>query len=129
MYYGRGGGFLSRMKDRIIRFMSGRNGRDELSNFLFGVWIALAIANLFLDLIAVSVVTLCIAIYIIFRIMSRNIYKRQAENRKFMAIRGKIKSKTDLMSNKWRDRKTHIYKNAPHVRAISDYRGKKALTR
>lgn len=107
--FGRGGGF----RERIYRFMAGRYGKDELGSFLLYLWLVLIITNLFLELWAITVIELCVAVWSIFRIMSRNIYKRQAENSFYLNARSKIAAPFKMMKNKWRDRKTHVYKRCP----------------
>lgn len=112
-YYGRGGGF----RERLARFMSGRYGQDELGKFLLWLWIGLVIANLFLELWVISLIELGVCIWSIFRIMSRNIYKRQAENRFYIKAIGKISAPFKMLKNKWRDRDTHVYKKCPSCKS------------
>ena len=45
--------------------------------------------------------------------MSRNVYKRQEENRKFLKLFEKPKKFFELQKCKRRDRKTHVYKKCP----------------
>ena len=54
----------------------------------------------------------------LFRMFSRKIYKRRAENEKFLKIWNPIKNKFRLMKNKRRDRKTHVYKKCPKCKAV-----------
>ncbi len=112
-YYGRGGGF----REKLYRFMSGRYGQDELGKMLIWLWLGLLILNLFLELWIISVVELCVAVWSIFRVMSRNIYKRQAENRFYLKIKLKISAPFKMMKNRWRDRKTHVYKKCPKCKS------------
>jgi DNA-directed RNA polymerase subunit RPC12/RpoP len=97
--------------------MEGRYGRDELGNFILGVCIALVLINLFVEVLVISIIESALLIYLIFRFMSRNIYKRQAENQKFLKIKDKIKSPFVMAKNKWRDRKTHVYKKCPNCKS------------
>ena len=105
------------LRERIAKFMEGRYGRDDLSSFIFWVCIALALVNLFLEALVLSIIESALLIYIIFRVMSRNIYKRAAENRKFIEIRGKVKAPFVMAKNRWRDRKTHVYKKCPSCKS------------
>ena len=50
-------------------------------------------------------------ICIFFRTMSRNIAKRRAENQKFCNF-------FKLRKNKFRDRKTHVYRKCPSCKAV-----------
>ena len=112
-YYNKGGGF----RERIARFMAGRNGPDALGNFTLWFCVALVIINLFFELIVISVIETALLIWSIFRIMSRNIYKRRRENEIFLKAKGKIKAPFVMMKNKWRDRKTHVYKKCPQCKS------------
>ena len=52
-----------------------------------------------------------------FRVFSRNIYKRQNENAKFLKIKNKVIEKIKLRKKKWAYRKTHIYRKCPNCKA------------
>ena len=113
MSYNRRPGF----RERLIRFMSGRNGKDKLGSFIFGSCLVLVILNLFLELAAITIIETLLLIYGIFRFMSRNIYKRQEENRKFCKFFSSIKGFFTLTKNKFRDRKTHVYRKCPKCKS------------
>ena len=110
---GRGGGF----RERVARFMMGRYGVDALYHFTFWVCLALIVVNLFVNSLIISLIETLLIFWSIFRVMSRNIYKRQRENQIFLNIWGKIKSPFKMMGNKWRDRKTHVYKRCPSCKS------------
>ncbi|NOW89025.1 DNA-directed RNA polymerase subunit RPC12/RpoP [Clostridium beijerinckii] len=78
--------------DRLRRFMFGRYGGDELSKALLVLsFILLLIMNFvpkdlkFLTILAYIPVIICM-----FRIFSRNIYKRRNENYKYLKIKNNI---------------------------------------
>ena len=93
--------------------MQGRYGNDSLGNALMILYLALVILNIFLSSIILSIVVLLLIFYIFFRILSRNIYARQKENRAWMKVWGKVSSAFKLTKNRWRDRKTHVYRKCP----------------
>lgn len=103
-------------KDRLIGFMSGRNGADALANALFILYFILLVINLFVRTYIISIIQFAILGYILFRMMSRNLYKRQRENRGFCSIGRAIKGRFSLFKSEWRDRKTHIYYKCPHCK-------------
>lgn len=111
-------------RERFAEFMYGRNGIDALYHFLFWTIIALTLLNLFLKNSVISCIEILIFIYAIFRVLSRNVYRRQKENQIFLSmvskirrflskIKHKITSNLSLIKSKWRDRKTHVYKKCP----------------
>lgn len=97
--------------------MSGRNGFDQTAKLLLWVGLAVAVINIFVRSSVVALIYYLFLIYCIFRVMSRNIYKRSAENQKVMAFANKLKGKFKLAKNKFRDRKTHVYRVCPHCKA------------
>ena len=69
-------------KERVIRFMSGRNGPDQLYNFLIYVCLGLVIINIFVQSFVLSLLYAILFSYSVFRVFSRNIFKRKTENAK-----------------------------------------------
>lgn len=104
------------LRERFARFMMGRYGVDRLYYFLLSLCFILIVINLFLDSTAsyvVSVIETALFAFTIYRVLSRNIYKRQQENEKFTQIIEKLKKHFNLLKCKIRDRKTHVYKRCP----------------
>lgn len=99
----------------LARVMAGRYGVDQLGRALLWVYLGLAIAALVFR--PLYYVALALMVWMMFRIFSRNIYKRQLENQKYLRVSGKIKGWFTLQKNKFRDRKTHRYRSCPHCKA------------
>ena len=97
---------------KIADFLQGRYGIDELYKFLFIIFWIIAIRNPIIYLLEII-----ICVYMMFRVFSRNIYKRQNENAKFLKIKNKVIEKIKLHKKKWADRKTHIYRKCPNCKA------------
>lgn len=107
-----------RFRDKLVKFMAGRYGVDQLSNFIFAVVMIIIVINIFVNSIILSVVYMLLWGWSIFRMMSRNIYKRQKENAVFLKLWNPVKGYFKLMKNKWRDRKTHVYKKCPKCKSV-----------
>lgn len=107
-----------RFREKLVRFMAGRYGGDRLNNFLLAVIMIIIVINVFARSIIISIVYMLLWGWCIFRMMSRNIYKRQAENAKFLKLWNPVKGYFKLMKNKWRDRKTHVYRKCPKCKAV-----------
>ena len=107
-----------RLKERLARFMSGRYGGDLLNSFILIVVAVLMVVNIFVNSIIMYACYMALWIWSLFRMMSRNIYKRRTENEKFLKLFNPIKNKCRLMKNKRRDRKTHVYKKCPKCRSV-----------
>ena len=116
---------MRNFRSKFISFMSGRYGIDDLGKFLFWIYVflifAVAIVDVFFNSVYISIariLTSLLAIYLIWRIFSRNIYKRRNENVRFKEGFSKISAWFKLQKNKFRDRKTHIYRKCPYCKAI-----------
>lgn len=99
----------------LKKFMYGRYGGDDLSKALL---ILSFIAMVLVSLLPKSLSSLAIIAYIptfvcIFRILSRNIFKRKQENYKYLKIKnsGMVWLKQKL--NRAKDLKTHKYFTCP----------------
>ncbi len=114
-----------RFRDRIFRFFSGRYGMDELNKFLFWTYLALYIILFLVEIfikhplfMIFHIVLLALTVFLFFRMLSRNIYKRQCENRKFLTVRDGLFGWFRLQKNIFRDRKTHVYRKCPSCKAV-----------
>ncbi len=112
------------MRERIIRFMRGRYGNDNLNRFLIVVTI-IAEALLFLTGSPLTMIGLVGLIIVYFRMFSRNIYKRAEENRIYLTYENRLKSSWRRRKAGWQQRKTHhIYKCPSCRQKIRIPRGK-----
>ena len=76
--------FLLRLKWKIQQFMRGRNGVDELNRFLiYGMLVLYVLSVLFRSSI-LYYISFVILIYSFYRMLSKNLYVRREENRKFV---------------------------------------------
>ena len=79
------------------RFMVGRYGTDKLNMVILGVGLVLALLSMFVGATEVSMVLTLLSyglmFWAIFRIFSRNTYKRYRENRKFLMLIERIKDR------------------------------------
>lgn len=87
----------------------GRNGLDDLGKFQLYILLFTIILDLFLDSYIVGFFQLITIILIIYRFMSRNLYKRVKENQKFNDIRYGLFSPFKNIKRKLTDR-NHLYK-------------------
>ena len=103
----------SPLRERAAAFMAGRYGVDRLYYFLLAICFIFIVINLFVNSFILSLIESGLFIYAIYRVMSRNIYKRQQENEKFTRLIDKPKKYFNLQKCKKRDKKTHVYKKCP----------------
>ena len=75
------------MREKLARFMAGRNGSDQLTRFISIVVCAALVLSLFMDTdaqLAIWFIAIIAAIYVYFRVFSRNVARRRQENARFL---------------------------------------------
>ncbi|HJA07100.1 MAG TPA: zinc-ribbon domain-containing protein [Candidatus Mediterraneibacter pullicola] len=104
------------MKEKFIRFMQGRYGVDQLSKFILILGLVFVVISALFNN-ALSLLTYILGwvmvIYCYFRIFSRNIPKRYAENQAYLAKTYKIRTFFGKQKNIWQQRKTHHIYTCP----------------
>ena len=105
-------------RERIYRFMSGRYGGDTLGTTLMAFALAMTVANIFARTWILYLLSDAILLWALFRILSRNRYKRMRENQAFCGFFRRIKGFFSLQKSKRRDRKTHVYRKCPHCKSV-----------
>lgn len=78
-------------RDKFTNFMYGRYGVDQLSRFMLIVTFVLCILSMFIRIPLLSTLILLLIILTYFRMFSKNIYKRAAENEKYLQFISKFK--------------------------------------
>jgi predicted RNA-binding Zn-ribbon protein involved in translation (DUF1610 family) len=112
------GNFMGNFKNRLIRFMYGRYGVDQLYYTSIIVCFVLLIINSLVRSPIIGIIVWAILVWMTFRTFSKNIYKRRMENEKFLKIWNVVKTKCSLTGRKIKDHKTHRYRNCPHCKAV-----------
>lgn len=105
-------------RERLYYFFSGRNGSDALGMTALILALALDIVNSFIYSIWLAIPSLLLLCYSIFRMFSRNVYKRRVENQRFCRFFRPVKNFFVLRKNKRRDKKTHVYKKCPQCKKV-----------
>lgn len=86
-----------RMRMGLIRFMTGRYGTDKLNTTILGIGVVLAVVCMFVRNVYVNLILMLLSyvfmFWAIFRTMSRNIYKRNLENRRFLMLLERVKDR------------------------------------
>lgn len=86
---------MNKIKEKFAKFMYGRYGTDRLNMFLLIVLMVCAVGNLFVRNAYLSVLLtsweFLLIILIYYRMFSRNISKRYAENQKYLAMENRVR--------------------------------------
>ena len=108
------------MRAWFARVMAGRNGPDHLNRFLSVVFLILSLGSMFVRnaRLASVLYTLSMAlfVYVMFRMLSRNIYRRQQENGAYLRERYKITSWWNGLRDRWAQRKDYKFYKCPSCR-------------
>lgn len=110
---------MGKIKNKFYRFMYGRYGTDTLSKVMLWVYLAFilicTVLSFFINSIWFSLFyyVSCTAMifWMFFRMFSRNVAARRRENDRFCGF-------FKLRKNKFRDRKTHVYRKCPSCGAV-----------
>ena len=110
---------MGKFKNKLYRFMYGRYGTDTLGKVMLWSYVVIillhTVLSIFIDapLFDLLVLLVCttLAIVVFYRMFSRKIAKRRSENEKFCAF-------FKLRKNKFKDRKTHVYRKCPKCKAV-----------
>ena len=94
-------GFFRNIRNGLARFMYGRNGMDQLNRFLLAAyaacWLARSAAVLWLKsrplALTFEILWYLSAVLLIFRMFSKNLPRRQAENWRFMSAWQRLRNR------------------------------------
>ena len=104
------------MKEKFMRFMYGRYGVDPFSRFLILVTFITAVSANIFDSRILSMLSWACLFYAYFRIFSKNIYKRTAENQAFLKKTAGIRTWFYKQKSLMVQRKTHRIFKCPTCR-------------
>lgn len=105
------------MREKMQRFMIGRYGADELAKFLNTV----VLVCLVISLVGVKIPILslfywfgiALMIFNCYRMFSRNVSKRYAENQKYLNYRYRAVAKHASKKKRWEQRDTYRFYKCP----------------
>lgn len=103
------------MKEKLYRFMQGRYGSDQLNRFLMIVVIVFLVLSFFIDG-PFYLLGLIGIVYTYFRMFSKNIYKRSAENAAYLKYEYKVRQWWATLKRDMQQRKTHHIYRCPSCR-------------
>lgn len=89
--------------------MYGRNGVDSFNRLLLITALVVNLISSLADSWLLSLLGSGILAYCIFRTLSKNLYKRQSENAKYLNVRNKLLRDKNTRKKMWDERKTHKY--------------------
>ncbi len=102
----------------MANFMNGRYGMDNLYRFIVFVAIILAVVNLFIGNMYLSIISYLLIIIALWRCLSRNKLKRYKENQIYMGLKAKPAAWFKMTGRRIADFKTHRYRKCPHCHSM-----------
>lgn len=100
------------IRNAIQRFMYGRYGSDQLNIFMLALYVILYLIFSFTRFVPLYWLSLVVILAGLFRMLSRDLTRRRAENAKFMKAAGPMLDWFRLHRNMRRD-KEHRYFRCP----------------
>ena len=107
------------MRERIARFMIGRNGQDQLNLFLTVLCLVLIVLGaIFRASIGGFFSGLALALLLLtwFRMLSKNLLRRRAENERFLRWQYKVTGKLRSWKTRWDQRRDYRFFTCPACR-------------
>ena len=112
---------MNRIKAWFYRTFSGAYGFDALGKALLVTAVAFMITGSIVSLFSDSrlvrlpfdLIELAAIVWFVFRFVSKNHTARSAENRKWQNAWGKVRSFFQLQKDRFKDRKTAVYRKCP----------------
>ena len=119
------------MNSKLQQFMVGRYGSDELGKFISIMILVCLVFSIFTNESFFYWLGIFLIGYSYFRMFSKNIAKRYAENQKYLNIRYKVVSKWSLFKKHLAESKTHRFFKCPQCKQkvrVPKGRGKICIT-
>lgn len=101
------------IRSKLQQFMVGRNGADQLSVTLMWAGVATWAIYLFSGWLPVYLISLALMTWTLFRMFSRRIDRRRAENAKFLELIRPVRRRLSALGCRLRD-KEHRYFRCPN---------------
>ena len=108
---------LEKLKVGLQKFMAGRRGPDEMSMALLIAGVVLSMLSSIFHLAILYWLSLALYVYAMFRMLSRNLEKRYAENAAFLKLwRGKTSGLKQFF-NRLKNMKKYKYYRCPECKS------------
>lgn len=116
------------IRNAMARFMYGRNGTDQLGLFTLALYLLLWIVQSITRWSFLIIFEYLLLILLLFRILSRNLSKRRAENARFLQIVRPMKNRFLSRRARFKDREHRYFKCPNCGQQMRVPRGKGRIT-
>lgn len=97
----------------LTRFMAGRYGMDQLNTAMIVLYLILYVVFLFTHWVVLDFIVLVLLFVTVFRMLSRNLERRRAENTRFLQLVRPLSRKIKTCRSRMQD-KEHRYFKCPN---------------
>lgn len=108
---------MEKIKNALMRFMSGRRGADQLGMALIVTTLILSLLASIFGIGILSLLTTLMWVYALFRMFSRNIPAREKENQWFLSKYNPLRTNIHQAGIRFKNRKVYLYYRCPQCRA------------
>lgn len=115
--------FFSKIRNSMNQFMQGRRGTDELAMATLIMALVFSILTSLTGIALFNLLSLALYIYTIYRIFSRDVSRRAAENAKYQKTFGDIRKKVTQFFRRLKNSKEYKYCRCPKCKIL--YRAKR----
>ena len=108
------------MRQKLMQFMIGRNGNDELNRFLLAVDMVLILLSVIFSRGVgriLSPIALVLLGFTYYRMLSRDLIRRSDENARYFRIRERVLSALRVRKEQWVQRKDYKFFVCPACKA------------
>lgn len=109
--------FWEKIKQSFRSLMTGRHGVDQFSVMLVWTGLSIYVLSAVLRSGLLSLLSLALYAYTVFRIFSRNNQKRTDENRRYLGVKNKLSTGFRQARTRFKNRKQYKYFRCPNCKA------------
>lgn len=110
--------FFGKIREWLTRLMQGRNGVDNLGAWALWAGVIVNLLDSFMGTGLLSLLGMALYVYAIWRIFSRNVYKRAEENRRFVAFTTGLSTKAKQFFLRLKNSKAYKYFKCPQCKVL-----------
>lgn len=108
---------MEKIKNALYRFMQGRRGADQLGAALAIATLVLSLLGMIFNIGILSLLTTVCWVYLLYRMLSRNIPAREKENQWFLSKYNPAMISARQMATRYKNRKVYLYYHCPQCKA------------
>lgn len=110
--------FFNKMRMSLAGFMQGRNGVDNLGFAALWTGLIVSLVDSFVGIGLFSLLGMALYIYAVWRMFSRNTYKRAEENRRYVTAIQNVKTKVKQFFLRLKNSKEYKYFKCPQCKVL-----------